>query len=190
MKIKMGNNTGNIIRGSVLDCGVAPLARQLRDYDAQLYIKWNASKCEGVGCWEVRRKPEFKTVRPSYDSPRPGVRPNRQGDLYEFDLWTRVLWPKYNETDIVNHVLDCPTLDYRVLPKIQKMDMWKESYRGSNFVNELEYEELKHVEKEEAKANEVREYSIKENRKAFLQFKEFLASGGNPHQLANYWDKV
>ena len=106
------NPTGSTIRGHVLDSALKPLEQRLKDYDPQLYIKWNPKKLHGWGCWELRRKPEQKTVRPE--------------DVVVFQGNTFVC-PKYHELNLVDHVMDIPFLNYSIVKKLEKMDTWSSS---------------------------------------------------------------
>lgn len=168
---------GSVSKGHVLDCAKAPLEQTLRDYDPLLYVRWNARKLKGNGCWEIRRKSEQKTLRPS-------------------DIWSgygiTIAYPKYHEIDLVNHVLDVAFLNYNVLTKLKSMDAWNMKdmgEKGKNFVKQAEYLEAKHLEKIEDKAVNELEYNIKQHKSQIRDFKEFINSGGNPYRLADHWDK-
>lgn len=171
MKLSTGK-TGNTITGSIFDVALSPLLRQLRDYDPQLYVKWNAKKRGGIGCWEVRRKPDYKTVKETF---------RFQGNTFHVF--------EYNENNFENHVMDVSNLDYRILPKIKRMDVWAKSYRGKNFVDDIEAAEKEFEEKEALKADDVRQYMIRDNRRQMNEFKEYVLSGGDPNRLADYWGK-
>lgn len=166
--------TGKIVKGHVLDVSRPSLERALRDYDAQLYLKWNPHKLQGMGLWEVRRKPETKTVG--------------ENDVVVYKGNTYVC-PKYTELDIVNHVLDVPVLGYHILNRIKDMDTWSQSYRGKDFVSEMEYQEAKYAEREEDRAFDTLNYAIKQEKTAIRGFKDYLLGGGSPHRLAEYWNK-
>lgn len=165
---------GSIIKGHVLDCAAAPVERALRAHDAQLYVKWNPRKLHGHGVWEVRRRPDTKSVLPE--------------DVIVFKKNTFV-FPKYHELDIVNHVLDVPFLNYNVVSKIKSMDAWSEKFgeRGKNFAKEAEYIEAKYDEKTEDDFLKEREYNLKQMKSEIRWLKEYVASGGNPARIADYW---
>lgn len=170
--------TGNIIKGHVLDCTQKPFEEALRLYDPQLYVKWNPKKLRKHGCWEIRRKPDEKTLRP--------------GDIYEFEGYT-ISWPKYHEIDIVNHVLDIGYLNYNAIEKLKSMDMWEQKdmgHKGKNLTKVLEYNEAKYLEGIDEKSAAEKEYNLKQFKKEISWFKEYVNSGGNPAHLASYWDKV
>lgn len=171
MKI-VTNPTGNTIRGHVLDVSVDPLEQALRDYDPQLYVKWNPKKLKGWGCWEVRRKPESMVVTSS-----------DVHDLGDYSIST----PRYKELDVVNHVMDVPYLNYLILKKIHRMDIWALSHRGKNFVKDAEYAEAKYDEKLDEKSAKELEYNLKQMKHEIRYFREYVLSGGNPYRLADHW---
>src|SRR5271166_2931566 len=115
------NGESKLIKGHVLDVSAVPLLAALRRYDPQLYLKWNAKKRAGRGCWELRRNPELKSARVGrkVESPRGPVR--IPGDIYEFQGYTLCV-PKYNETHFENHVKDFDYLTYGMLDWISKHD--------------------------------------------------------------------
>lgn len=167
--------TGSIIKGHVLDCAVGPLQRALREHDAQLYVKWNPRKLHGWGCWEVRRKPELKTIKYT--------------DVVTFKGMT-IAEPKYNELSIVNHVMDVPFLNYSVVSKVKAMDTWTKEqfgYKGKNFAKEAEYLEAKYDEKIDEESMKERDYNLKQLKSEIRDLKEFILSGGNPAQIADFW---
>lgn len=164
--------TGNVIRGSVLDCARQPLEAALRVYDPQLYIKWNPKKLRGWGCWEIRRRPDYQTVLGSYEF---------EGQTFHI--------LGFKEQNLVHHVVDVPFLNYSVIEKLKKMDTWQDSYKGKDFGKELDYKMNKALDREEEKAFSEREYNIKQYKREIRWFKDYVASGGNPAQLADYWGK-
>ena len=182
--------TGKVIKGHVLDCSVGPLVERLRDIDPLLYVAWNPKKLRGWGVWEVRRKSEEKTVRMPREWEIPGKgKIGIPGDVTSFGGMT-IVYPKYHEIDLVNHVLDVPFLNYGVLEKIKAMDSWEMKdmgYKGKNFVKQAEYLEAKHLEKIEDKAIEELEYGLKQIKGEVRDLQEFVASGGNPYRLADHW---
>lgn len=167
--------TGNVITGHVLDCAVGPLEKALRDHDAQLYVKWNPRKLHGWGVWEVRRRPESKSVR--------------EEDIVVWKGNTFV-FPKYHEVSIVNHVVDVPYLNYSVVSKVKGMDTWAKEqfgYKGKNFAREVEYLEAKYDESVDEKSMLERDYNLKQMRSEIRDLKEFVLSGGNPARIADFW---
>jgi hypothetical protein len=175
-KIQVGP-VGNISKGHVLDCAAAPLVERLRDYDPQLYISWNPRKLRGHGCWEVRRKPDEKSVR--------------ENDVVVFQGNT-IVFPKYHENNLVNHVLDVPYLNYLILEKLKRMDMWthKETgFKGKKLTEVLDYKEAKFLEKEEDNALKELDYNLKQHSSEIRWFKDYVASGHNPYRLADYWGR-
>ena len=171
MRIEVGP-TGQVIRGHVLDVSQKPFLQALKDYDAQLYFKWNPNKLKGWGCWEIRRAPEESRVK-------------------EVLVWegNTIVCLDRVEQNLVHHVLDAPYLNYRVLSKLKEMDQWTDDSRGLDFNARAEYAEAKFLEKEEERAEAEKQYAIKQHRSQFRDLKEFVASGGNPYRLADHWGK-
>lgn len=179
--------TGKLIQGSILDCNPKYLERALRDYDKQLYLKWNPLKTAhpdgsiekmpppgphwrgyGVGVWEVRRQPNTKTMVPWSEV---------KGECVFFEL-------KYKESDVLNHVMDVPVLNYSILDRIKEMDCWN----TKNYVDDLEYREDQAKDKEYTKNRAELRYQIKHHRSAFKDFQEQIRSGRNPLDfLAGNW---
>ncbi len=194
MNIKMGP-MGKLIKGHVLDCSVKPFERALKDYWAPLYVKWNPNKLRGHGCYEIRFKPEVKTVRKAQPEKRNKlgllVREAIPGDVYEFDGFT-IAYPKYHENDLINHVMDVPFLNYSVLEKLKKMDMWETEgmgEKGKNFVKQAEYLEAKHDEQLEEKMTTELQYGLKQLKPEIKAFKEYVHRNGNPYRIADYWSR-
>ncbi len=163
--------TGKLVRGHVLDVAKHGLERMLKDYDPQLYVKWNPKKLNGWGVWEVRRRPSMKVV----------------SDIVEFQgaSYVRIDW---FENDIESHILDVPYLNYDVLTKLKSMDMWNQNQQY--FVDMLESREASHRANEEAKNRADMQYRAKQYKNEFRAFKEAVCSGLNPAEIANYWNKV
>lgn len=162
--------TGNTIQGHVLDASRAPLEEMLRDYDPQLYIKWNPNKLRGWGCWEIRRRPNEKDII----------------ETFHFEgMAIAVL--AYKELNIINHVMDVPFLNYSVMDKLKGMDQWKDSYKGKDFTKNIEYAEAKYDEKVEDKIHADREYNLKQMKSEIRYFKDYVLSGHNPARIADYW---
>jgi len=159
--------TGRIVTGSVLDCNKKYLERALKDYDKQLYLKWNPDKNKGVGCWEVRRKPEILTPVPRWEY---------NGHIV-FDM-------QYKEHDLVHHIMDVPALNYNILTRLREMDTWN----TKNWASELEYQEDKQRDKayDENRAN--LRYAISQHKRAMSDFYEHIRSGRNPAEfLSGNW---
>lgn len=174
--------TGKIIEGSVLDCNKKHLLKALKDYDKHLYLKWNPYKTydngnleklplpgdphytgkSGIGVWELRRRPEKKLAVPKWEL----------GESIIFNL-------EYVESDIVNHVMDLPALNYNCLVRLREMDTWE----VQNYVSDLEYRESKALEAEYAKNRAELRYNVKHHKKAFEDFREYVRSGRNPTDL-------
>jgi hypothetical protein len=170
-KILMGP-TGKLIEGHVLDSAKAPLERALKQYDPQLYLKWNPKKVYGWGCWELRMKPMCKSIV--------AVEKLGNASIVKID---------YKELNVVNHVFDIPFLNYEVLKRVKQADTWTASIKGKNFGRDLEYKEAKIFEKEDERANRERDYMAKQHKREINELKEYILSGHNPYRLADYWRK-
>lgn len=187
--IKIGNREGNLVQGHVMDVSLAPLEAALKRYDQQLYLHWNPKKLRGRGVWELRRKPEFKTIRESrvVESPKGNV--FIKGDIFDFGDHT-IVYPKYHENHFENHVKDFYRLDYRILDWVKSKDLWDYGFRGKNTMKEAEYREAKYEEKIDEDADAERQYMIKQHRTQFNDFREYILAGGDPARLMDYWNKV
>lgn len=152
-----------------MDCAVKPLLRALRDYDPQLYLRWNPNKRDRLGIWEVRRRPEKLSPK----------------EIVEFKGNTYTLLD-YVENNLVNHVLDCKTgLNYGVVQKIKEMDTWGDK----NWVRNLEYDERKHWVGVEDKALKEMKYGLKQYKSAAKDLKELVLSGTPLTELARHWGR-
>lgn len=152
--------TGKLIKGSVLDVNAKLLEQALKFYDKQLYTEWNPRKNGGWGCWEIRRRPEYKTVI-------------KVGNFNGMNLYRLEYW----ESDMANHILDLPRLDYNVLTYLKKIDTWKQS---GNWVDNLEKKRLAYEEEVRQKNNEDLRYRLRQNKRLLRDFKEAVASGYSP----------
>lgn len=191
MRIQLGM-TGKLIKGHVLDSSPKYVERALKAYDPQLYVAWNSKKAYGHGVWEVRWKPEMKTVKKSKapEILQTGkIAPAVQGDTFDWFNYT-IVWPKYHENNFNNHVMDVPFMNYSVLERIKAMDMWSKDnvgYKGQHLTKELAYKEAKFLEKEEDNAWKDLEYNLKQHKSEIRWFKDFVLDGGNPYRIADHW---
>lgn len=161
--------TGRLIQGDVLDCNKDKLESTLKHYDNQLYLKWNPKKRGGWGCWELRRRPETKSLQFAA----------RVGNAVFLKL-------EYQEMDLIHHVADMPCLNYKILEWLKKHDTWK----SKDWAGDLEYEEAQYRERQERKERENLIYNMMQYRSAFREYKELILSGENPHHLAKFWGSV
>lgn len=163
--------TGSVVEGHVLDVAKKPFERALKDYDSQLYVRWNPKKLKGWGCWEIRRKPESQTI-------------------VDFVEWkgTTVFKLGYREVDLVANILDCAFLNYDQLRKIREMDTWQ--IGPKQWLADRDYAEKQHKAAITAKRKEELKYAAKEYKREIRDFKEFVLSGNNPHLISQYWDKA
>lgn len=164
--------TGNTVQGNVLDASKLHLERKLQDHDPLLYLKWNPRKLYGHGCWEIRRKPELKSIREVVFF---------QGNTYT------IIEPV--ELNMVNHVLDVAFINYALLSKIKRMDTWQQSDRGKDWGHEFEYDEAKAMEAEEERSAQTLTYVANQHKSEIRDFKNLVLSGMNPAQIADHWGK-
>lgn len=183
------NNNSRLIQGHVLDVSQKPLEETLRRYDPLLYTKWNPKKNRGRGCWELRRRPEFKSVLAGryVDSPTRG-RVFIPGDVFEFDGYTLCV-PKYNENSFENHVKDFARLSYEMVAWVAAHDLWQYGHKGKHTSSEAEYREAKYLEKVDEDADAERQYMIKQHKTQFQDFAAYINEGGNPARLIDFWGK-
>lgn len=176
-----------IICGHVLDVSRAPLLAALRSYDPHLYFKWNPKKRNGLGVWELRRKPEFKTIRETI-IPDDDRIPPTQGDIFYYKGMT-ISQPKYHET-LENHVKDFEILGYHILEWVKKHDMWEYGFRGKDMLRTADYKEALFLNKIDEDSASEREYNIRQHKTLIEDFKQYVLSGGNPHRLAEVWNRA
>jgi len=177
-----------LVQGHVLDCARAPLLAALRRYDPLLYFKWNPKKRAGAGIWELRRKPEFKSVRQSRYLDTPKGRVFVRGDVFEFEGMT-ISTPQYHETDLENHVKDFDRLTYGILAWVADHDLFQYGFKGKNVMSEAEYREAKYEEKIDDDSYAEKQYMIKQHKTEFQDFREYILAGGSPYDLMRYWGK-
>lgn len=187
------NHESRLVEGHVLDVTRGPLLAALRRYDPQLYVKWNSKKRGGQGVWELRRKPEFKSVREGrfVDSPTRG-RVLIPGDIHSFGDYT-ISVPKYHETSFENHVKDFTHLSYGMVLWVAAHDLWEMQncgYKGKHFTKEAAYREAKYEEKIDEDSYAEKQYMIKQHSTQFQDFAAYINAGGDPYRLLDYWDKV
>jgi hypothetical protein len=166
---------GKLIEGHVLDCSKTKLTEALKRYDVQLYLKWNKRKLSGHGCWELRRRPEFKSVVESFEL---------DGATY-----SRL---EYREQDIVHHVKDFAFLNYKILEWVQdpRNDTWAQSYKAKDWSKDYEYREAKYHEAVDEKSDEERKYNIKQHRSELRSLMGYINAGGDPNLIIDEWNKL
>lgn len=170
-KILMGP-CGNIIKGHVLDVNQKKFNEALRTHDPLLYTRWNPNKLRGHGCWEIRRRPEFTTITDVCE--------------YEGKLIFRL---EPQEFDLVHHVLDAAFLNYDQLRKLKEMDTFQYG-SASAWQDAMDRKRRDAKELAMQKALQARKEAAKTFKKEIQSFKEFVRGGGNPHLIAQYWDRV
>lgn len=172
MARNMAKAVGKLVKGHLLDVNPKSFLRALQAYDKQLYIEWNPKKLKGNGCWEIRRKPEFNSAL----------------DIVELDGVAIVKVGPY-ENSLVHHVLDCAFLNYDQIRKLKEIDTWQ-------YGNATQYQDL--VERKSRDRKEAdKEAGMRRRRDAAKTFrtqiralKQFILDGGNPHDIAKFWDSV
>lgn len=160
--ILMKGPTGRLIKGHVLDVDRKKFEEALRRHDPQLYTRWNPNKVRGWGCWEIRRKPDYNSIV----------------EIAKFGGNT-ILRLEPAEVDVMHHVLDCAFLNYDQIRKIKEMDTW----RPDHWIHDLEYGEEQRRQAMRVKAQEELKYAMKQNKRAFQDFKELVRSGHNPARI-------
>lgn len=165
MHLKVGP-TGKLIKGHLYDVNRKSLEVALKNFDPFLYLVWNPMKRRGLGCWELRRRAEKKTLV-------------HQGEHAGHNFFSL----EAVEIDHVNHVYDLPFLSYDVLDKLKAFDMWADKYWVKNF----ESEEQAREDAIRARARSEMRYNLKQDRSTFRVFKDMVASGVNPALLAQFW---
>lgn len=153
---------GKLVSGHVLDVAVKPFERALQDYDKQLYVRWNPKKLQGWGCWEVRRRPNKKSL----------VYRGTHGGASYYEM-------VYAESDLVHHVLDAAFLNYDAIRRIKEMDVWG----NKNWVDALERREEEIKEQTRAKAREELKYALHHNKSVARDLYEAVRSGIHPAQV-------
>lgn len=154
--------TGRLVKGHVMDVNPKHFQRALQDYDKFLYVTWNPNKLKGWGCWEIRRRPEYKSVV----------------DRVEFQgvTYTRIEYKEYRD---IHHVLDCAFLNYDAIRKLKEMDTWQDSH----WIHHEQYLRDKLDDKTIDDATRELKYSLRYNKSAIKDFMELVRSGKNPAQV-------
>lgn len=168
--------TGALVQGTIYDCKKSSLENAIKSYDPLLYIKWNPTKNYGMGCWELRRRPEKKSVKQSFAI---------EGVTYHH--------LDYVELDLVNHIFDLPILSYSVIERIKKADVWaKADYDGTNLqkvttlLDKIEEKRLalQAAHKEKNMADTM--YAMKQFDSQLEVYRQAILDGQNPADLVKY----
>ncbi len=163
---------GKVAIGHVLDVDKKKFEATLKAYDPLLYVKWNPKKLRGHGCWEIRRAPEFLSAV----------------DVGEVGNGFIIKLAPY-ENDLVHHVLDCAFLNYDQLRKLQEMDTWRYG-DAKTWQDMIEQKTLDRQAHEIAQGQKRRREAARTFKKQIQALKEHVLSGGNPHDIAKYWESV
>lgn len=179
------SNESRQIKGHVLDCALQPILGDLKRYDAQLYLKWNSKKNKGRGAWELRRKPELKTVKEGYSLETPKGRVLFPGDVHPMEDCTIVV-PKYHES-AADCVKTFDYLDYRVVEWVAEHDLWKFGHKGKDFAKESDYLAAKYEEKIDEESYAEKAYGLKQMKTQINDFRQYILGGGDPYRLLDFW---
>lgn len=158
--------TGRLIKGHLLDVDEKKFNEALRAYDPCLYTEWNPKKLHGWGCWEIRRRPEFKTVV----------------ETAKFEDAT-VVRVEYLEHNWLHHVLDAAYLNYDAIRRLKEMDAWENEKHQLYDLDTLEQREEQEQAKIRAKSREEMTYMVKEYRSAFTDYMNLVRKGVNPARV-------
>lgn len=176
MNISIGP-TGKTIIGDVLDVRKESLELLVKHYDPQLYFKWNPTKNLGYGVWELRRRPEKKSIVSSA--------------IYKGNTYCLI---DYQENNWEHHVKDFPVLSYGILQWLKDSDQWTMSNYSPDQLLRLQRHLKKMDETEQkikddglAKARSEMMYKLKQDKHLIQDFQEKLLSGVNPAHLARFW---
>lgn len=168
--------TGTLVTGDILDVNRQSLESAIQYYDPLLYFKWNPNKNKGYGKWELRRRPEHKSIVESIQLSGVGIHKL-----------------EYVEYDIANHIFDLTCLNYRLLDKIKASDMWaKIEYNGKqhrvdNFAKEANTKFYENKDQAKRKMQEDMLYNLKQDKSIIEDFRERLRDGVDPNHLLRYW---
>jgi hypothetical protein len=181
MKLEVGA-TGKLVQGSIFDEPKAAFERKLRRYDALLYVRWNPLKRQGMGCWEVRRRPEKKSF----------VHMATHAGANIFLL-------QYKEADLVHHVLDADVLDDRIMLRLWASDLDRVVPRHvgedplaymQRVHAEMDYRQIKREQRMQDAMDQDQKLMAREQRTAARDMMNLILSGWNPARIAQYWGRA
>lgn len=171
--------TGSLVRGDIMDVQVKSLERAIQDYDSQLYFRWNPLKRRGHGVWELRRRPNKKTIVETIP--------------YGGNTYCII---DYKEHDLENHVWDLPRLGYDLLQRLRESDQFAmcnyevgQHHRLSKHLLEMENKAANIKLEAQAKSRADMLYNLKQDKGIINDFREKLLSGVDPNHLMRYWGK-
>lgn len=168
--------TGALVQGTIHDSKRSSVEATIKSYDPLLYIKWNPNKNHKMGMWELRRRPEMKSVKETIELD--GVKYHRLD---------------YIELDLINHIFDLPILTHSILERIKKADVWaKADYDGSNvkkverLLDKIEEKRiaLQTAHKEKNMADTM--YAMKQFNSQLEIYRQAILDGQNPADLVKY----
>lgn len=176
MSISIGA-TGHLIQGDVLDTNKKHLESVIKHYEPRLYLKWNPTKRQGEGKWELRILPETKSII----------------DVVKYGGNTYCV-VDYRENNFDNHVWDLESLNYSVLDRLRECDTWKHSdyergkqQRITQFLNKMDLTRESIQDREKANLQSDMLYNLKQDKKILRDFQEKILSGVDPAHLMRYW---
>lgn len=150
--------TGRLVRGTIHDCNEKAFLRAIHAYDKSLYIKWNPTKRDGYGCWELWRKPTKKTLV-------------NHGEFEGCHFFTL----EYQSKSLVHHIKDLEYLSYDLVDWLKQADGWNHKSVGKL----LDDAYVNHLDKIDAKKwEEIRLY-LKDHKSEMKDLYEYVRSGGN-----------
>lgn len=168
--------TGALVHGTIHDCKRSSVESAIKSYDPLLYIKWNPSKNYGMGRWELRRRPEKKSVKETLEID--GVKYHRLD---------------YVELDLVNHIFDLPVLNYSIMERIKKADVWaRADYDGNNatkverLLDRIEEKRIALQEEHKKKNMEETLYKMQQFDSQLEVYRQAILDGQNPADLVKY----
>lgn len=150
---------GELIEGHVLDCRKKWLEQKLKDFDKDLYLKWNGKSAKGRGKWELRlRNTKYKIC---------------QGALNGLPLYTL----DYLES----HSFLMFDMNYLGLPVYDRIRSWTDVRDLKSPISKI-YEEKEFEIKDRAnkKAMEDFKYNVKQTENVWDYFMQKIARGENP----------
>ncbi len=168
--------TGALIQGDVLDVNTKTLELALKAYDPQLYLKWNPHKRQGMGVWELRRRPAQKTIKETIK--------------YGGNTYCIV---DYKENNFEHHVWDLGHLGYDLLQRLKDGDTFTmanyegKEHRMTDFLNKMEDARYAKQDREVAQLRQERMYNIMQDKGLLKDFQEKILSGVNPAHLMRFW---
>lgn len=144
---------GSIVKGSVFDVNRKSFERALKAVDPELFLIWNPFEAKGEGSWQVWINPLEKSLI------------SQGGGYYTLE---------YRLLPVAHHIANLPYLHYTFIDKI------KQSRATVQDILDQDYEARRKLVKNEASARDDKRAAVREDRKYWKVFKDYVASGYNP----------